>query len=364
MRTVRTMNNVLTFANEHRESIESGEKTVTFRHAADPHPVGSTLVLLDEDGDLIGEATVGLRQHVPLCDIVENREYAGHETYESVDEAVAVLSDYYPDKQIGASTWIDVIGWGDLNTEPDPELRADGGQAARDLQWGHPLRANRWHIFENGESLCNNWMFGAATQDVEADDSYTEGKDCKACCRKAGLLDGVDRGEGVATDGGCDARPTGEVEQCSRSGCEEEANWRWYNGKGAFGPYCDGCAREQLESEHFQPITRQEDVSGTYVISAGIQPVGSMFPTIRSKQAFDIYLRTNGEKPRQCEESYCSNLRRQCDIHGEETELRADGGTRPGHGVAHDRLQTCPSCSGIHRPSEKCKPWPPADEEG
>jgi len=125
------VNSVLTFANKHCEAIESGKKTVTFRHAADPHPVGSALVLLDEDGDLIGEATVGLRQHVPLCDIVENREYAGHETYESVDEAVSQLSDYYPDKQITGSTWIDVIGWGDLDTEPDPQLRADGGSNAR-----------------------------------------------------------------------------------------------------------------------------------------------------------------------------------------------------------------------------------------
>ena len=125
------MNSVLTFANEYREAIEADEKTVTFRHSADPHPVGSTLVLLDEDGDLIGEATVALRQHVPLCDIVENREYAGHETYESVDEAVSKLSDYYPDKQISASTWIDVIGWGDLDTEPDPQLRADGGSNVR-----------------------------------------------------------------------------------------------------------------------------------------------------------------------------------------------------------------------------------------
>lgn len=118
---------------------------------------------------------------------------------------------------------------------------------------------------------------------------------------------------------GSDDRPRDGDRQCNKSGCEEEANWRWFNGKGTFGPYCNGCTREQLESKHPRPITRQEDVSETYVVSAGIQPIGSMFPTIRSKQAFDIYLNTNGEGPRQCGESYCSNIRKQCDIHGETT---------------------------------------------
>lgn len=57
-------------------------------------------------------------------------------------------------------------------------------------QWGEPFNARRWHIFDGGRSLCGNWMYGAADQDVDPEeDSYREGEDCKKCCRRAGVLD-------------------------------------------------------------------------------------------------------------------------------------------------------------------------------
>ncbi|WP_256402440.1 hypothetical protein [Halorubrum salinum] len=60
------------------------------------------------------------------------------------------------------------------------------------LAWGEPFRARRWHIFDGHQSLCGSWAFGSANQPVEASDTYSEGDDCKACCRKAGLLEGND----------------------------------------------------------------------------------------------------------------------------------------------------------------------------
>jgi len=57
-------------------------------------------------------------------------------------------------------------------------------------QWGKPLNSRRYHIFEDGKSLCQSWILGSPKAgDVEESDSYREGEDCKKCCRRAGVLD-------------------------------------------------------------------------------------------------------------------------------------------------------------------------------
>ena len=105
-------------------------------------------------------------------------------------------------------------------------------------------------------------------------------------------------------------------DECMNSGCDGDGKWIWWNGKGGFGPYCDSCAREQLSDTDRCPITRREDVSGVYVISAGIQPQGTQFPTIRTKSAFDTYRESDGERPRQCEVGFCSQIRSECNHDG------------------------------------------------
>lgn len=63
-------------------------------------------------------------------------------------------------------------------------------QGSDTYQWGKPLDARRWHIFDGSRSLCGGWMYGAANQDVDPDeDAFRDGDDCKECCRKAGVLD-------------------------------------------------------------------------------------------------------------------------------------------------------------------------------
>ena len=63
------------------------------------------------------------------------------------------------------------------------------------LWWGRPLDSRRFHVFEGetlAQSLCGNWMMSYDGQDPEVDpdyDTFTEGEDCKACSRKAGVLD-------------------------------------------------------------------------------------------------------------------------------------------------------------------------------
>lgn len=122
------------------------------------------------------------------------------------------------------------------------------------------------------------------------------------------------------------------ADTCRTDGCEAEGRWRWWNGMGAFGPYCDDHARDQLDDENRCPITRREDKERQYrrtnravVIPAGLQPVGSSYPTIRTKGAFDTYLETDGEEPWQCTVGWCSRLQTEC-THDGEAELRADGG--------------------------------------
>lgn len=62
-----------------------------------------------------------------------------------------------------------------------------------DEWWGRPYDARRYHIFEGdglAESLCGNWGFtnDGAEPEVSDDDGWRDGKDCKECCRQAGLL--------------------------------------------------------------------------------------------------------------------------------------------------------------------------------
>lgn len=66
-----------------------------------------------------------------------------------------------------------------------------------DLWWGKPIDSRRFHIFDGygpiSGSLCGNWQLGHQEAELDVDpesDSYTEGSDCKQCCRNAGLLDG------------------------------------------------------------------------------------------------------------------------------------------------------------------------------
>ncbi len=61
------------------------------------------------------------------------------------------------------------------------------------LWWGQPADARRYHIFEGAgisRSLCGNWLFKRRQEEEIGDDAeYRQGEDCKACCRKAGVLD-------------------------------------------------------------------------------------------------------------------------------------------------------------------------------
>lgn len=56
--------------------------------------------------------------------------------------------------------------------------------------WGKPLKARRWHIFDEagGRSRCGNWYLGKPAEQVMNDDEWEDGNDCKTCCRKEGLL--------------------------------------------------------------------------------------------------------------------------------------------------------------------------------
>lgn len=58
----------------------------------------------------------------------------------------------------------------------------------RELYWAKPLKARRYHIFEDGQALCGGWMMTKDDDPVDTEsDSYREDKDCKECCRKADL---------------------------------------------------------------------------------------------------------------------------------------------------------------------------------
>jgi hypothetical protein len=65
-----------------------------------------------------------------------------------------------------------------------------------ELWWGKPLKSRRFHIFEGkgtmAGSLCGSWQLNYDGKDPDVDpesDTFTDGEDCKACSREAGVLD-------------------------------------------------------------------------------------------------------------------------------------------------------------------------------
>lgn len=67
----------------------------------------------------------------------------------------------------------------------------------QELWWGQPLDARRFHVFEGkgrlAESVCSaGWAIGYDGLDPDVDpenDTFKEGRDCKECARKVGILD-------------------------------------------------------------------------------------------------------------------------------------------------------------------------------
>lgn len=45
------------------------------------------------------------------------------------------------------------------------------------------------HLFEDGKSLCGNWMYGSGREVDPEDLEYEEGEICKECAREAGLIE-------------------------------------------------------------------------------------------------------------------------------------------------------------------------------
>lgn len=83
-----------------------------------------------------------------------------------------------------------------------------------------------------------------------------------------------------------------------RCNCGADAEWTWFNGMGAMGRYCNEHAREELPDdlpEYKDAITTEENVTllrgRTAIIpGGGVKPLGSTYPVIRSKEAFDQYM--------------------------------------------------------------------------
>lgn len=96
--------------------------------------------------------------------------------------------------------------------------------------------------------------------------------------------------------------PTDDTERCE---CGVVAEWTWFNGMGGMGRYCPKHARDELPNEaslpsYKDPITTDENVTllrgRTAIIpGGGVKPLGSTYPVVRSKEAFDRYVGTNAD---------------------------------------------------------------------
>lgn len=100
------------FHPRHRNAIAQGRKRFTLRldPGYDPHP-GQGLELVDGDRDRITTATCTLYAEVPAQWIPHWRFGNQHREYDSLDELIDELAEYYPDHDIDGDTPITVIGW-------------------------------------------------------------------------------------------------------------------------------------------------------------------------------------------------------------------------------------------------------------
>lgn len=93
------------------EAVESGEKRFTLR--VDPGytlEAGKEAWLMDYRGNKIRTARICLVAHVPLS-WIPHWQFQGHREYDSSDDLIEELEEYYPDTYLDPDTPITVIGW-------------------------------------------------------------------------------------------------------------------------------------------------------------------------------------------------------------------------------------------------------------
>lgn len=94
--------------------ILAGEKRVTARVDFERYlSVGDTIGLEDSDGEPFATATVEVVARMPVY-VFAKSNLDGHATYDTVDECVAALSEYYPKKAIEPTTTLTVVKWRDV----------------------------------------------------------------------------------------------------------------------------------------------------------------------------------------------------------------------------------------------------------
>ncbi|WP_440767536.1 hypothetical protein [Natronorubrum sp. DTA7] len=113
--TVRGQALKLKFADKHITPILHGDKTVTLRVGVDSDDFqqGDPILLCDENGDWFAEAGVEDRGYTTV-EMAAKMDWDGHHEYSDVDELLEELQGYYPGKEIGPNTRLEVIEWGEL----------------------------------------------------------------------------------------------------------------------------------------------------------------------------------------------------------------------------------------------------------
>lgn len=94
----------LSFASSFEETLKSGEKTQTIRFNLQEKPsVGETLDAVLDTGNVIGEVTITDIEDMEVSE-VPNRSLEGHRNYDSSEEVIAHLGEYYHDTITPEST--------------------------------------------------------------------------------------------------------------------------------------------------------------------------------------------------------------------------------------------------------------------
>jgi len=107
----------LTFVDKHHARIREGEKTATIRvDPSRPYNEDDRITLTGTDDEPIAEAVVTDRWWTTTR-MAAGMGVAGHRDYESVEDLLAELRAYYPEKTIDATTQVDVIQWELVNDE-------------------------------------------------------------------------------------------------------------------------------------------------------------------------------------------------------------------------------------------------------
>lgn len=100
----------MTFAEEHADRILSGQKKLTLRVGEVDVEVGDRFEMVTAGGERIASAVVSRRGYT-TADMAVRMHFDAHRNYDTVNELLNELAEYYPDEDLHDQTTLEIVRW-------------------------------------------------------------------------------------------------------------------------------------------------------------------------------------------------------------------------------------------------------------